>query len=51
MFVFCSNEGGDMDADIDTSRMSREIHAMPEEVRVALEARGLVAEYRRRPAY
>ena len=40
-----------MDADIDTSRMSREIHAMPEEVRVALEARGLVADYRRRPAY
>ncbi len=40
-----------MDADIDTSRMTREIHEMPEEVRAALEARGLVADYRRRPAY
>ncbi len=40
-----------MDADIDRSRMTREIHEMPAELQEALEARGLIAAYRRRPAY
>lgn len=40
-----------MDADIDTSRMAREIHSMPEEMRIAIEACGLMEAYRRRPPY
>jgi uncharacterized protein YdeI (YjbR/CyaY-like superfamily) len=40
-----------MDADIDTSRMSRAIHEMPDDIRAALEGRELMARYRERPAY
>jgi len=40
-----------MDADIDTSRMRREIHGMPDDIRAALESRRLMAAYRDRPAY
>ena len=40
-----------MATDIDTSRMTREIHEMPEEVRRALEARGVMKAYRGRPPY
>ena len=40
-----------MDADIDTSRMSRDIHDMPEDVRDALRGRNLMGVYRERPAY
>lgn len=40
-----------MDVDIDTSRMAREIHTMPEEMRTAIEACGLMEAYRRRPPY
>lgn len=40
-----------MDVDVDTSRMKREIHEMPEEIRSALEARQVMAAYRARPAY
>jgi len=37
--------------DIDRSRMTREIHEMPEDVRRALEDRGVLAAYGRRPPY
>lgn len=40
-----------MDSDVDTSRMTREIHEMPDDIRAALEARKLMAAYRERPAY
>jgi uncharacterized protein YdeI (YjbR/CyaY-like superfamily) len=40
-----------MDADVDTSRMKREIHEMPDDIRAALEARKLMAAYHERPAY
>ena len=40
-----------MDADIDSSRMKRDIYPMPEEIREALEARGVMAAYHARPAY
>lgn len=40
-----------MDADVDTSRMKRDIYPMPEEIREAIEARGVMAAYRARPAY
>ena len=40
-----------MDADVDTSRMTREIHDMPDDVRAALEGRGLMHAYRERPPY
>jgi uncharacterized protein YdeI (YjbR/CyaY-like superfamily) len=40
-----------MDADVDTSRMSRAIHEMPDDIRAALEGRELMASYRERPAY
>lgn len=36
---------------IDRSRMTREIHEMPEDVRRALTERGVMAAYRRRPPY
>lgn len=36
---------------MDASRLTREIHPLPEEMWRALEARGLVAAYRARPAY
>ena len=37
--------------DIDRSRMTREIHEMPEDVRRALEEGGVMAAYRQRPPY
>jgi uncharacterized protein YdeI (YjbR/CyaY-like superfamily) len=40
-----------VDKDIDISRMKRPIHDMPEWMSAAIEARGLVARYRERPAY
>ena len=40
-----------MDSDIDTSRMTRDIHPMPEDIRTALEGRKLMPAYRSRPAY
>ena len=40
-----------MDADADLSRMTREIHEMPDDVRAALEGRGLMAAYHQRPPY
>jgi uncharacterized protein YdeI (YjbR/CyaY-like superfamily) len=40
-----------MDVDIDTSRMTREINEMPDDLRAALEARQLMGAYRERPAY
>jgi len=40
-----------MDSDADTSRMKRDIHEMPDDVRKAIEARGLGRAYRDRPAY
>jgi uncharacterized protein YdeI (YjbR/CyaY-like superfamily) len=41
----------DMDKDIDTSRMTRDIHAMPQDVRDALTRARAMDEYRARPAY
>ena len=40
-----------MSPDIDGIRMTREIHEMPEDVRRALEERGVMAAYRQRPQY
>ena len=40
-----------MDADIDTSRLRRDIHEMPSDLREALVEAGLMEAYRRRPAY
>jgi uncharacterized protein YdeI (YjbR/CyaY-like superfamily) len=40
-----------MEQDVDTSRMRRDIYPMPEEIRSALEARGVMEAYRGRPAY
>lgn len=40
-----------MDASVDTSRMTREIYPMPEEIAAALAQRGLAAAYASRPAY
>ena len=40
-----------MDADIDTSRMTRDIHEMPEDIAAALNGRRLLDAYRARPAY
>ena len=40
-----------MDIDIDTGRMKRDIHAMPDDLREAIEARRLTKAYRDRPAY
>src|SRR5690606_23052855 len=51
-FVPRRTDGGmDMRADLDTSRMTRPIHAMPPEVAAALERAGLMAAYEARPAY
>ena len=36
---------------IDGTRLSREIHEMPEDVRRALEERGVMATYLQRPPY
>jgi len=40
-----------MDVDVDISRMSRTIYEMPDEIRLAIEARRVVSAYRARPAY
>ncbi len=40
-----------MEQDVDTSRMHRDIYPMPDEIRGALEARGVMEAYRGRPAY
>jgi uncharacterized protein YdeI (YjbR/CyaY-like superfamily) len=40
-----------MDSDIDTSRMTRDIYPMPDDVRAELEKRKLMPAYRSRPAY
>lgn len=40
-----------MDKDIDTSRLKRDVYDMPADVRDALESRGLMENYRQRPAY
>ena len=40
-----------MEAWVDTSRMKRDIHPMPEDVVAALAARGLNSAYNGRPAY
>ncbi len=40
-----------MDAEIDTSRMKREIHAMPKDVREALKNAKATDAYHARPAY
>lgn len=40
-----------MDASTDTSRMTRQIYPMPDDIAAALADRGLVAAYAARPAY
>ena len=40
-----------MDADIDSSRLTRRVYDMPAEIREALEQRQVLAAYRARPAY
>jgi len=40
-----------METSIDTSRMKREIHEMPQDVEQALNERGLIQAYNARPAY
>ena len=40
-----------MDATTDTSRLKRQIYDVPEDIRTALEAHGLVDVYAARPAY
>jgi uncharacterized protein YdeI (YjbR/CyaY-like superfamily) len=40
-----------MDADIDTSRLTRDVYEMPDDIRRALTAHKLMAAYRERPAY
>jgi uncharacterized protein YdeI (YjbR/CyaY-like superfamily) len=40
-----------MDATTDTSRLKRQIYDVPEDIRAALEAHGVVAAYAARPAY
>ena len=40
-----------MDADIDTSRLKRDVHEMPDDIRKALTTQKLMAAYRERPAY
>lgn len=40
-----------MDADVDTSRMTRDIYEMPADIAAALNERKLTAAYRERPAY
>ncbi len=37
--------------DIETSRLKRPVHPMPDDIRAALEGRGLMDRYRARPAY
>ncbi len=40
-----------MDSNVDTSRLKRPLHAMPEDVRMALEQHKLLDAYRQRPPY
>jgi uncharacterized protein YdeI (YjbR/CyaY-like superfamily) len=40
-----------MDADIDTSRLRRDVHEMPDDIRKALTSHKVMDEYRKRPAY
>ena len=40
-----------MDADVDTSRMTRDIYEMPADIAAALKQRRLMEAYRERPAY
>ena len=40
-----------MDRDIDTSRLTREINAMPDDIRAALTSHGVMDAYRSRPPY
>ncbi|MEQ1900754.1 MAG: YdeI/OmpD-associated family protein [Devosia sp.] len=40
-----------MDADVDTSRMSRTIYEMPPDIEMALRSSGVMEDYRARPAY
>ena len=40
-----------VDSDIDTSRMKRPIHVMPDWMKEAIAERGLAEKYRARPAY
>jgi uncharacterized protein YdeI (YjbR/CyaY-like superfamily) len=40
-----------MDRNVDTSRMKRPIHKMPDWLTEAIAARGLAEKYRERPAY
>ena len=40
-----------MDASTDTSRMTRQIYPMPDDIAAALADRGLAAAYAARPAY
>ena len=40
-----------MDETVDTSRMKRDIYAMPDDVRDALSKAGVMAAYRSRPPY
>ena len=47
--LFCVEKA--MDKDIDTSRMKRDIHEMPKDVRDALNKAKVMDAYRSRPAY
>ncbi|MDB5563216.1 MAG: hypothetical protein JWN11_2634 [Hyphomicrobiales bacterium] len=40
-----------MDEDIDISRMKREIYPVPDDIAAALSGRGVLEQYRARPAY
>lgn len=40
-----------MDADIDTSRLKRDVYEMPNDIGDALSEHGVMAAYRSRPAY
>ncbi len=40
-----------MNADIDTSRLKRDVYEMPDDIRKALTTRKLMDAYRGRPAY
>lgn len=40
-----------MEASVDTSRMKREIHEMPQYVAKAIKDRGVIKAYNSRPAY
>jgi uncharacterized protein YdeI (YjbR/CyaY-like superfamily) len=52
MFAICSRDGdGEMNPHTDTSRMRRDIHDMPGDVRDALTRAGAMDAYNRRPAY